>query len=68
MAAARGRAAPRAFSGRARWYSRAKKLQGRLRMKAMTAPMIRGRKAAITPPSQPVTASIFTITATSTTA
>ena len=37
-------------------------------MKAMTPPMIRGWNAASTPPSQPVTASIFTITATSTTA
>lgn len=40
--AARGRAAPRALSGRAFSYKRAKKLQGRLRMKAITPPMTRG--------------------------
>ena len=66
VAAARGRAAPRPFSGRACWYSRAKKLQGRWRMKAMTAPISRGWKAPSTPPSQRPTSSSFTMTATST--
>ena len=49
-------------------YSRAKKLQGLLRMKAITPPMTRGWKAAAIPPSQPVTASSLTMTATNTTA